>query len=46
MLVWAFLIVSLLVATIPTGFLLLSIIFPWLGLASWHAYRDLVEKTP
>lgn len=46
MLLWALLIVSLLVATIPTGFLLLAIIFPWLGLASWHAYRDLVERAP
>ena len=43
MLVWALIIVALLVSTIPTGFLSLSVIFPWLGLSSWHAYRDLVE---
>jgi uncharacterized membrane protein len=42
MLIWAFLIVALLVSTIPTGFLSLTIIFPCLGLASWRAYRDLV----
>lgn len=43
MVLWAFLIVALLVSTIPTAFLSLTVIFPWLGLASWRAYRDLVE---
>lgn len=44
LLVWAILIVALLVSTIPTAFLSLTVIFPWLGLASWRAYRDLVKN--
>jgi uncharacterized membrane protein len=23
----------------------LVLVFPWLGHASWHAYRDLVERS-
>jgi uncharacterized membrane protein len=42
MLLWAFLIVLLLLVSAATGFLALIVIFPWLGLASWRAYRDLV----
>ena len=42
MLLWAFLIVALLLVCAATGFLALIVIFPWLGLASWRAYRDLV----
>jgi uncharacterized membrane protein len=42
MLLWAFLIVLLLLLSAATAFLALIVIFPWLGLASWRAYRDLV----
>jgi uncharacterized membrane protein len=43
MLVWAVLIVALLLVAAATAFLGLIVIFPWLGLASWRAYRDLVS---
>lgn len=42
MLLWAFLIVALLLIAAATAFLGLIVIFPWLGLATWRAYRDLV----
>lgn len=42
MLLWAFLLAALLLATVFTGFFGLAIVFPWLGLASWRAYRTLV----
>jgi uncharacterized membrane protein len=42
MLLWAFLLALLLLLTVFTGFLGLAIIFPWLGFASWRAYRTLV----
>lgn len=43
MLVWALLIAVLTLSTVLTGFLALVIVFPWLGLASWRAYGELVE---
>lgn len=42
MLIWAALITLLLLACAATSWLGLVLVFPWLGLASWHAYRDLV----
>jgi uncharacterized membrane protein len=39
---WAVIIALLLVMSAATGFLALVVVFPWLGLASWRAYRDLV----
>ncbi|MFN3514827.1 MAG: DUF2189 domain-containing protein [Phenylobacterium sp.] len=42
MTLWAFIIVALLVLSAATCFLALILVFPWLGLASWRAYRDLV----
>jgi len=42
MLLWAALIVTLLLITAATGFLAMIVTFPWLGLASWRAYRALV----
>lgn len=42
MLLWAVLIVALLIVSAATAFLGLIVIFPWLGLASWRAYRSLV----
>lgn len=41
MLVWAGCIVSLIVGSFATGFVGLVVVMPWLGHASWHAYRDL-----
>ena len=44
MLLWAVIITVLLLLSAATGFLALIVIFPWLGLASWRAYRSLVEE--
>ncbi len=44
MLVWAFIITGLTILGIVTGFLGLIIVFPWLGMASWRAYRTLVPE--
>ena len=41
---WATLIATLLLATAFTAFIGLAIVFPWLGLASWRAYRALVPQ--
>lgn len=43
LLLWAVIITTLLLLSAATGFLALIVIFPWLGLASWRAYRSLVE---
>lgn len=43
MLLWAVLITALLIVAAATWFWALVVIFPWLGLASWRAYRDLVR---
>ncbi len=43
LLLWAGLITILLLLSAATGFLALLVVFPWLGLASWHAFRSLVE---
>ena len=42
MTLWALIIAVLTLSTAATGFFGLVIVFPWLGLASWRAYRDLV----
>lgn len=42
MLLWAAIIAALILASIATGFFGLIIVIPWLGLASWRAYRGLV----
>lgn len=44
MLVWAGCIVSLIVGSLFAGYVGLVIVMPWLGHASWHAYRDLAAK--
>ena len=41
-LVWAVLIVVLTGLGIATALLGLIVVFPWIGMASWHAYRELV----
>lgn len=45
MLLWGLMIVVLTVLGIATGFLGLIVTFPVIGLASWHAYRDLVPSS-
>lgn len=42
MTLWAAIIVLLLVVAGATAFVGLTVIFPWLGLASWRAYREVV----
>jgi len=44
LLFWATLITLLLIASAFTWWLALTVVFPWLGLASWRAYRDLVGE--
>ena len=44
MLVWAVLIAVLTGIGIATAFIGLIIVFPWIGMASWHAYRELVAS--
>ncbi len=44
LLLWAAIIAVLVGAAAATGFLALVVIFPWLGLASWRAYRDIVDE--
>ena len=39
MLVWGALVLGLFVLSVATGFLGLIVVFPWLGHATWHAYR-------
>ncbi|MFP5397924.1 MAG: DUF2189 domain-containing protein [Gammaproteobacteria bacterium] len=43
MLLWALLVAALTVLAMATAMLALVVVFPWLGYASWHAYRDLVD---
>lgn len=44
MMLWALIIVALVLAAAATNFLGFVVIFPWLGLASWRAYRALVRE--
>lgn len=44
MLLWGVMIAALIAAGVATDFIAMAVIFPWLGHASWHAYRDLVER--
>ncbi len=43
MLLWAFLIVALTLVGISLAFAGLAVVFPVIGMASWHAYRALVQ---
>jgi uncharacterized membrane protein len=40
---WAALLLGLTVIGMATALLGLIIVMPWLGHASWHAYRDMVR---
>jgi len=42
-LLWGALIAGLVTVGIATNFIAMAVIFPWLGHASWHAYRDMIE---
>lgn len=44
MLLWALIIAAMLLASILTGFAALIVVIPWLGLATWRAYRALVGQ--
>lgn len=44
MVLWAFLIAIMTMLGIAVGFLGLIVVFPWIGLSSWHAYRSLVQS--
>lgn len=44
MLLWGALIAVLMAIGFATDFIAMAVIFPWLGHASWHAYRDMVER--
>jgi uncharacterized membrane protein len=44
MLLWAILITLLLLVAASTAWVALIVVFPWLGFASWRAYRDVVES--
>lgn len=46
MLLWAGLIALLVAIGIATAFIGLIVVFPWIGLATWRAYRDLVPSGP
>lgn len=44
MLAWGILLAVLVTVGFATNFVAMALIFPLLGHASWHAYRDLVER--
>jgi uncharacterized membrane protein len=44
MLLWGGMIAVLVAIGFVTDFIAMALIFPWLGHASWHAYRELVER--
>jgi uncharacterized membrane protein len=44
LLLWGVLIAALLAVGFATDFIAMVVIFPWLGHASWHAYRELIER--
>ncbi len=44
MLLWGLIIASLIAIGMLTYFIAMAVIFPWLGHASWHAYRELIER--
>jgi uncharacterized membrane protein len=42
--VWGAIITAFIVLAIATDFIAMAVIFPLLGHASWHAYRELVDR--
>ncbi|MCU0882251.1 MAG: DUF2189 domain-containing protein [Hyphomonadaceae bacterium] len=43
---WAFVIVMLMAISVVLFLIPIAFVFPWLGHATWHAYRDLVQDRP
>jgi uncharacterized membrane protein len=43
MLLWGAIIAALIVIGMATDFIAMAVVFPLLGHASWHAYRELVK---
>jgi uncharacterized membrane protein len=46
MLSFAFNIAVLIAISVATGFIALIFVFPWLGHATWHCYRAVVQQVP
>lgn len=44
MLLWGCILAALIAVGMATDFIAMAVVFPLLGHASWHAYRDLVER--
>lgn len=44
MLLWAAIIAVLVLVSAASGFVLMIVVLPWLGLASWRAYRTIVVE--
>ncbi|WP_019627171.1 DUF2189 domain-containing protein [Thioalkalivibrio sp. ALJT] len=42
LMLWGLIITALFMVSLATALLALIVIFPWLGFAMWHGYRDLV----
>ncbi|WP_038053323.1 DUF2189 domain-containing protein [Thioalkalivibrio sp. ALJ1] len=42
LILWGLIITALFMVSVATALLALVVIFPWLGFAMWHGYRDLV----
>jgi uncharacterized membrane protein len=43
---WAFVIVMLMGISVALFLIPLAFVFPWLGHATWHAYREMVQDKP
>jgi uncharacterized membrane protein len=41
MLAWGAIVLGLFLLSVATGLLGLIVIFPWLGHATWHAYKEM-----
>jgi len=44
LLLWGLIITALFAVSVATALIALIVIFPWLGFAMWHGYRDIVES--
>lgn len=45
LLIWAAIVLALFLVSLATGMLGLIVIYPWLGHATWHAYRAVEPRT-
>ena len=46
MIIWGAIVVALFAACLATALVGLIVVFPWLGHATWHAYRDMRGSAP